>query len=277
MSSLPHGRTLRVWLVELFAALNLVFLSIDIYLAHSANQFANRLEWIPIPFGLVALLLLPGLFGSVGGTLSRLLGHVVAWLSIALGLGGLLLHLESSFFEQLTIKSLVYTAPFVAPLAYVGVGMLLLINRMEARHNDWGHWVMILAAGGFLGNFALSLLDHAQNAFFYPAEWISVIAAAFGTAFFISVVLWSFDAQLRWWCGVVIVVEAIVGVLGAVLHLRGSLTGTSPTLEEQIIYGAPIFAPLLFTNLAILAALALWDLNKLHKQLPHQSVIDSYQ
>ncbi len=56
--------------------------------------------------------------------------------------------------------------------------------------------------------------------------------------------------------------EALTGLLGFGFHLRPVLTVTEPGLAERIIYGAPLFAPLLFTNLALLAALGLWALPK---------------
>jgi len=47
---------------------------------------------------------------------------------------GLLLHLDSAFFGEQTLRILVYTAPFVAPLANSGVGLLLILDRMvDAR------------------------------------------------------------------------------------------------------------------------------------------------
>ena len=37
---------------------------------------------------------------------------------------------------------------------------------------------MLLAWGGWIGNFMLSLADHAQNAFFNWIEWVPVVASA---------------------------------------------------------------------------------------------------
>ena len=47
-------------------------------------------------------------------------GLVVGYASIAVGLAGVAYHLNSQFFSQWTIRSLVYTAPFAAPVAYAG-------------------------------------------------------------------------------------------------------------------------------------------------------------
>ncbi|QDU93257.1 hypothetical protein [Lignipirellula cremea] len=257
---LPAGRMLRVRAVEAFAALNLAFLSFDVYLAHSANAFAHPAEWIPIPFGVTALALATGVVRDIRGPGAWWGGAIVGLLSILVGLAGMFLHLDAVFFETLTLKSLVFTAPFSAPLAYVGVGLLLWLNRMETGSADWGRWVLMLAWGGFLGNFALSALDHAQNGFFHPTEWISVFAAAAAVGVLLMVVLLPRDRILLASCAGVLLLEAGVGVLGAGLHLIADLEGASDSLWDNLVYGAPVFAPLLFTNLALLAAIGLWDL-----------------
>ena len=58
----------------------------------------------------------------------RGLGNLTGWISVLIGVVGLVLHLRSQFFQQWTLASLVYTAPFAAPLAYTGIGLLLLLT-----------------------------------------------------------------------------------------------------------------------------------------------------
>src|SRR3954454_21361988 len=53
--------------------------------------------------------------------LARALGLAVGWGAVAVGVAGLLYHLDSAFFDELTLKNLVYTSPFAAPLANTGV------------------------------------------------------------------------------------------------------------------------------------------------------------
>ena len=59
-----RGRLARLtpfWAARAFALFNLAFLAADIFLAHAANRFAHRAEWVPIAFSLVTpVLLLPG-------------------------------------------------------------------------------------------------------------------------------------------------------------------------------------------------------------------------
>ncbi len=248
--------------VEIFIVSNLAFLGADIALAHAANAFANPAEWVPIGFSAVAaLLLLPGLFRASLRRALRPLAMLVGVASIGVGVAGMLFHLESAFFAAQTLRSLTYAAPFAAPLAYVGLGLLLLLTRMESPDSPaWGVWVVFLALGGFVGNLALSLLDHAQNAFFDSAEWLSVVAAAFGSSFLLIAVLRPRDARFLRICLGVLALEAAVGVLGFALHSAANLRRPGATYLGRLIFGAPAFAPLLFTDLAILAAVGLWSL-----------------
>src|SRR5215470_5958676 len=143
----------RLWL-EGFVIVNIAMLTADIYLAHLTNQFRRPAEYLPLYFSIGApVVLLIGLpFGwrNANSVVWRDLGMLVGWLAIAVGLIGVILHLRSGFFYQHTIKSLVYAAPFAAPLAYTGLGLLLVMNRMVVRESaEWGYWVLLMALGGF--------------------------------------------------------------------------------------------------------------------------------
>jgi hypothetical protein len=250
----------RQWLVELFAVANFAGLAGDIFLAHSTNDFRRTSEYVPLYFsigaaGLIgAALLLRGRAPSFG----RRVGHLVGWLAIAVGLAGVVLHLDSQFFYERTIRSLTYAAPFAAPLAYTGLGLLLIANRLVAPHTrEWAQWVLLLALGGFAGNFVFSLTDHAQNGFFQWAEWVPVVSSAIAIGclaapFAVEVT----SAYLRL-CGFVLVAQVLVGLAGSTLHVIADLGQPAPALFDKILHGAPPMAPLLFVNLSLLAAIAL--------------------
>lgn len=253
----------RMW-VELFALTNLGGLAPDIYLAHSTNYFRHPTEQVPLVFSLVApLLLLPAVVLLAKGQMRwwRVLGHVVGWGSIVIGITGLVLHLESQFFQQWTLASLVYAAPFAAPLAYTGVGLLLVMNRMvEPDTLEWPLWVVFLAWGGFVGNFVFSVTDHAQNGFYHPTEWIPVCSSALAVGFILVPVMLKVDRFYLQLCGALLLLQAVVGVLGFALHFRADLRASGPTLFDKVVYGAPIFAPMLFPDLVLLAGIGLWVL-----------------
>jgi hypothetical protein len=263
----PHLRwahDLELW-VELFAAANLAILAGDIYIAHSVNQFRRAAELIPLWFSLgAALVLFPCIalrwIFRMRAPL-RLIGFVVGWLAILTGLAGVLYHLESSFFLERTLRSLTYAAPFAAPLAYTGLGFLLLMNRMtDARSEEWARWVLLLALGGFFGNFVLSLTDHAENGFFLSTEWIPVISSACATGFLLVPFLVPVTRRFLDACCAVLLAQAAVGVLGFWFHLRANLLEPGHNLFDKVVNGAPPFAPLLFPNLVALAWIGIWAL-----------------
>lgn len=258
---LSNTPRVRRWVVELFAAGNLAFLAVDIWFAHSMNRFHFGAEWIPFFFSLIApILLLPGLFSFEP---QRGLGLWSGWLtgilSIGVGIAGLTWHLHGTFFLEQTFHNLVYTAPFAAPLSYAGLGFLLLLNRTEDPGSQgYGQWILLLAAGGFAGNFALTLADHAQNGFFHSSEWFAVLAAAFGFSFLLVATYASQDRRMLRACGWMMAGQVLVGLLGAGLHVSAILDGPSTSLLSNAIHTAPLFAPLLFADLAILGGIGLW-------------------
>jgi hypothetical protein len=253
----------RLWL-EAFVLSNFAFLSLDIYLAHSMNQFRRPAEYIPLGFSVVApIVLLVGLLAwwiNVTAVWKNL-GYLVGWLAVVVGLTGVILHLESRFFEERTIKSLVYAAPFAAPLAYTGLGLLLIMNRMiEGSTTEWAQWVSLLALGGFAGNFVFSLTDHAQNGFFYPTEWIPVVSSAFAVGFLAAPFFTPVGRPFHLLTGYVLLLQAGVGLWGFYFHTTANLRGPSSHMLDNFIHGAPAMAPLLFPNLVLLAGIGLWVL-----------------
>ncbi len=253
-------------LIELFVIANLAFLALDVYLAHSVNQFRAPAEWIPICFSVAAPILLAvvNLRAPVGGRpANRVIGLAVGGSAILVGVAGTLFHLQSQFFAQLTLRSLVYTAPFAAPLAYAGLGFLLLLNRMVPDESkEWSRWLVLLGLGGYAGNFVLALCDHAQNGFFHSIEWIPVISAAYAVGFLIVALTANATRAFLNVCVGVLALQVLVGLIGFCLHILSNLQGPSTSLFQNAIHGAPVFAPLLFPNLAILSGLGILDLRR---------------
>jgi hypothetical protein len=252
----------ELW-IEAFTIVNIGFLTFDIYLAHSVNQFRNREEYIPLLFSATAPLILIVALSQRRWhrILWKILGHVVGWAAIVVGLTGVILHLESTFFYERTIRSLTYSAPFAAPLAYAGLGFLLVMNRMvDSESGEWAQWILLFAMGGYLGNFIFSLADHAENGFFFRVEWVPVIASATAVGFLCVPLLTRVSRLFIDISVLVLVLEAGIGVWGFVLHTMGNLEGPSLHAFNNFIYGAPPMAPLLFPNLTVLGIIGLWQL-----------------
>jgi hypothetical protein len=266
----------RVWL-EVFVIVNLGFLSLDIYLAHSINQFGHLAEYIPLWFSMAAPpLLLAGLFLSECWGLTavyRDVGYLIGWCAIGIGLTGVVLHLDSRFFNERTIKSLVYAAPFAAPLAYTGLGLLLVMNRMVSRQSEeWPRWVLLLGLGGVVGNFIFSLTDHAQNGFYHETEWIPVVSSALAVGFLMTIYLTRVTRRFLALCSIVLAIQVAVGLLGFALHTRANMHGPSPDSFDNFVFGAPALAPMLFPNLALLCGIGLWVLRD---HVPQSDALDS--
>ena len=247
-------------IVELFIFMNVSFLAGDVYVAHSMNGFAHWAEWIPFGYSLTApvlLLIAMALSGSVsppvnvpGQSLSsrrrasRLLGMIIGWAAIAVGVMGLVWHLDSQFFADATLKNLVYTAPFAAPLAYTGIGLLIVLNRMvPCDAEEWGRWVVLLAWGGWIGNFVLSLADHAQNAFFNWVEWVPVVASALAIGVLLSAAAeYRNRPFLRLAMGLM-AAEIVVALVGWGFHLRAIALSPMNNWWERVVFQRACFRP----------------------------------
>ncbi len=251
------------FLAELFAVINLAFLTFDIYLAHSVNDFRRSAEYIPLAYSIVgpAILVVALFFAGRFEKAWRISGYIVGGLGIVIGLSGVILHLDSLFFYERTIKALTYSAPFAAPLAYTGLGFLIILNRMvDSESQEWAQWVLFLTLGGFFGNFVFSISDHAENGFFYPLEWVAVAASALAVGFLLTPLLVRVSKTYLLLCAAVLLGEAMIGVWGFFLHAERNLRGPSIHAFRNFIYGAPPLAPLLFPNLVLLGWIALWRL-----------------
>jgi hypothetical protein len=258
-TALPWSRDRRLW-VELFVLANFAALILDVFLAHSENQFRREAEYIPLYFSIAAtlalLVILP--LRHRWPAVWRDVGHLVGWTGVLVGVAGVILHLDSRFFYERTIRSLTYAAPFAAPLAYAGLGFLLLVNRLVQPDWEWAQWILLLALGGFVGNFVFSLTDHAQNAFFNPLEWVPVASSALAIGFLAVPFLVRVTVPFLALCAAVLFMQALVGLLGFVLHAWADLQQPGLTFFEQMLSGAPPLAPLLFPNLVVLALIGLW-------------------
>jgi hypothetical protein len=264
----------QLW-IELFVLFNLGGLVADIFLAHSENHFRRGTEYVPLYFSAVATLALAFIvpLRTRWPAVWRDVGHLIGWLAIGVGVAGVILHLDSRFFDERTLRSLTYAAPFAAPLAFTGLGLLLILNRLvDTAALEWAQWVMLLALGGFVGNFVFSLSDHAQNGFFNPMEWLPVISSAFAIGFLAVLFLMPVRASYLQWCWRVLIAQGVVGLIGFVFHAATVFRQSGPTLFDRVLSGAPPMAPLLFPNLVILAWIALQSWTRfLHEVRPRLS------
>ncbi len=91
--------------------------------------------------------------------------------------------------------------------------------------------------------------------FFLKTEWIPVVSSALATGFLVVPVLMPVTRRFLGVCLAVLGLQALVGIVGFVLHMQMNLYAPGPNLFERSVYGAPPMAPLLFPNLVALALL----------------------
>ena len=258
----------QLW-IEAFVLFNMAGLAGDIFLAHSQNRFENSSEYIPLIFSVLAAAVLAILLvlRRQWPDAWRDVGHLVGWLAVLVGLAGVIFHLDSRFFAERTIRSLTYAAPFAAPLAYTGLGLLLIANRLVRPDlPEWPRWILLMALGGFAGNFVFSLTDHAQNGFYNPVEWVPVVSSALAVGFLLVPFLIDVDEGFLRLTAVILLAQAFVGLAGLGFHAQSVLRQPAQTVFERILSGAPLLAPLLFPNLVGLALIALWVLRDVNSR-----------
>ena len=110
----------------------------------------------------------------------------------------------------------------------------------------------------------LTLADHAQNGFFRPSEWIGVVAGAMGCRLSDAMVV---VPENRAAAGHEPGAHGDSGwgrLLGFYLHTPHNWNRQTGSLWDTFLYGAPLFAPLLFADLALLAMLGLWGAGSMH-------------
>ena len=286
----PLGRIRRLPLSRdqimlLMAAINEIFLAIDIYLAHNISGTIRPNEWIPIIFGPIAggLLLLAGLIALRRRPLATVIGTVVFLCSIGVGLLGAYFHLVRAILptaplgQRVTINLLVWAPPIMGPLTFALVGILGISAAWIEDPPDSG--VLVLLGGrrlrlpysktqaylfwvglGILATVISSVLDHARTNFENPWLWLPTLVGVFGAV--VAVVLAATDrpsrADLATYT-LTMLLLIVVGVLGSVLHIGDNLTSRGVLVVERFIRGAPFLAPLLFANMGTLGLIVLLD------------------
>ena len=275
----------RDQLMLLMAAINEIFLAIDIYLAHSISGTIVPNEWIPIVFGFVAgaLLLFSGLIASRRRPLATVVATVVFVCSILVGLLGAYFHLlraalpSGPLGQRLTVNLLVWAPPVLGPLTFSLVGILGIsaawledppdsgrLRLLSGRHVQLPisktRAYFLLVGLGVLATVISSVLDHARTDFENPWLWVPTAVGVFGTV--VAVTLGAIEKPTRAdliTYTVAMLLLIAVGVIGALLHIQTNLTAGGIVVAERFIRGAPFLAPLLFANMGALGLIALLD------------------
>ena len=273
----------RDQLMLLMAAVNEVFLGVDIYLAHSISGTITAREWIPIIFGpsAGALLLLAGLISLRRRTAASILATVVLLSSMGVGFLGAYFHLVRAILptaplgERVSVALLVWAPPILGPLTFTLVGLLGISAawiedpldsgvlrlpgnlRLDLPYSKTRAFLFMVGLGT-MATLVSSVLDHARTGFENPWLWVPTAAGTFGSI--VAVGLGAIErprrADILVFVGTMVLLM-LVGVTGAVLHILRNLTAEGAIVGERFLRGAPFLAPLLFANMGALGLIAL--------------------
>lgn len=275
----------RDQIMLLMAAVNEIFLGIDIYLAHKLSGTIVFREWIPIIFGPAAgvLLLIAGWIAIRKRKIAITVANLVFISSIGIGLLGAYFHFIRAILPtappgmKISIQLLVWAPPVVGPLVFSLVGLLGLSAVWREEPVDSGRLLiwsgkyfqlpynktrafLLMVSLGTLATLVSSVLDHARTSFVNPWLWVPVIAGILGV---ISPVIMALIPHPR--RGDILIYFLVmlglilVGVLGTGLHILDNLTSRGEFVPERFIRGAPFLAPLLFANMGALGLITLFD------------------
>lgn len=275
----------RDQLMLLMAAINLLFLGLDTYLAHLISGTIRPREWIPVVFGPVAgiILLIAGLIALRRRQLATILATIVLVASIIVGMMGAYFHFirgtlpTAPLLQRITIDLLVWAPPLVAPLVFSLVGLWgvsaawvedppnsgrlrLLGNRTLQLPYSKTRAYLFMVSLGTLATVFSSVFDHARTGFDNVWLWIPTVVGVFAVA--VSAGLGMLKEPKRADVAthvVAMLLLILVGVVGAVLHVRADLVGQTAVVPERFLRGAPFLAPLLFSNMGALGLIALLD------------------
>jgi hypothetical protein len=269
----------------LMAAVNEIFLGIDIYLAHSISGTIVPREWIPIIFGPLAggILLLAGVLAQRNRALATILANIVLLASIMVGLLGAYFHVLRAILpdapagQQVSIQLLVWAPPVLGPLTFALVGLLGISaawienppnsgtlvflggRRLHLPYSKTQAYLFIVSLGT-LATLLSSVLDHERTHFENPWLWLPTAVGVFGVV--VTAALGAIDRPTRMdlftFTGAMILL-ILVGVIGLVLHVNENLIAGGTIVVERFLRGSPFLAPLLFANMGTLGLIALLD------------------
>jgi len=275
----------RDQLMLLMAAVNEIFLGIDIYLAHNLDGTIRLREWIPIVFGPLAggLLLLAGLIALRRRRLASFLATGVLLASIVVGLLGAYFHVvravapNAPIGQRVTLPLLIWAPPIVGPLIFSLVGLWGVSAAWvedppdSGRLRLWGQRTvqfpysktrayLMMVSLGTMATLISSVLDHGRAQFENPWLWPPIAVGVFAAV--VALGLATLDRpqanDVRVYMAAMVLL-ILTGVVGFVLHVRFDLTVQRVFVPERFLRGAPVLAPLLFANMGLVGLIALLD------------------
>lgn len=262
-----------------------IAMGVEVYSGHLISGTIVPNEWIPIIYGPLAggLLIAAGLIARRHRPQATLIATLTFLGSILVGLLGAFFHLQRAVMpdapigQWINMDLLIWAPPIIAPLMFALIGVLGISAVWIEKPVDSGN--LILFGGrslqlpysktrafffwtglAMLATVISSVLDHARAGFHNPWLWIptAVGILATGVTVFMGYLEKPSRADLAVYLGVMALL-IILGPIGAWLHIQADLTSRGQVVIERLIKGAPVMAPLLFSNMGVLGLIILLD------------------
>lgn len=275
----------RDQMMLLMIAVNLIFLGLDTYLAHVADLVVKPNEWIPILFGPLAggIMLIAGLLALKHRDLATLLATFTLLISVVVGLLGGYFHFIRGILpdaprgQVVTLDLLVWAPPILAPLMFAIVGLLGLSAawpelspddcrlrlssgyQLQLPYSKTQAYFYIISMAS-LAALISNTLDHGRHNFENLWTWLPLGVGLFSTV--VAAGLGLIDQPNRgdlWIYVLAMFLLILVGLIGVWLHIQADLTASGSVVPERFLRGAPVLAPLLFSDVGVLGLLVLLD------------------
>ena len=267
----------------LIAAVSVAGSGLDAWLAHRAGGTVRGPEWVPVIFGPLAgaMLLAAGLIALRRRTLASLLATGVFAASVVVGLLGAWFHLQRAILpsgphgQRIALDLFFWAPPVLGLLAFAfigifgtsaawverppGSGRLRLPGnlRLQLPYPKTNAYFYITATGVLI-TLVSSVFDHAATGFEDGWLWLPTLGGTFGmvVATVLGMIERPTNTDLWTYVGAMLLLIAI-GAIGAVLHLGIALGPSRQLVLERLLRGAPLMAPLLFSNMGLVGLVAL--------------------
>jgi hypothetical protein len=212
-------------------------------------------------------------------TLASLLATTVFAASVVVGLVGAGYHLQRAILpggppgQRVNLDLFFWAPPVLGPLAFIGVfgtsaawvetppgsGRLHLPGnlRLQLPYSKTNAYFDITATGVLIA-LVSSVFDHAATGFEEAWLWLPTAAGTFAVV--VATMLGMIERPTRadlWTYVAAMTLLIVIGAVGAVLHLRVDLGPSGQMVSERLIEGAPLMAPLLFSNMGVVGLVAL--------------------
>ena len=276
--------------MALMAGASSILAGLEVSYEHYRGSFGQKVMWTPVVLsGAMAVSGISGFFNK------RAARTILRWTSAATLLDsviGFYFHLRGIARKpggwRLPVANIIMGPPIFAPLlfgvsAYLGlIASFLRAEEMPEIGSSPSfqgpgalflghkpiHWTQELREGRFQKHLALAtilsaffsgfeaLYSHYKNNFKYKAQWSPVIIApALMTAAAVSI---KSPKAARTWLPVMSALAILDGGVGFFYHARGVLRRPGGLKKPiyNIVYGPPIFAPLLFAACGVIGLLA---------------------